>query len=251
MHMDSIVKGETSLHKQFLFAKTYLVSSSVTGTEQFTWLLSHSVKSSLIRRPIQKLGEKSLVSTVWYYSSPTSPPLPPSTKHASPWATHFSYKREGAGELQYKLCSTASYTALLHYSLSNDVPYFFDQATIYFVVHFVRLLFEVGVYFFGKPWDVNDSWIGYVRVRRWRLLDAVSSTRSLSLLLSAVEMTRTTQTDGPSASVVTVVRNHSHTCAAAFTTCGYYWRAAFISFKSFRLCGYYSRAASIRRNTVY
>ena len=29
----------------------------------------------------------------------------------------------------------------------------------------MRLLFEGGAYFFGKPGDVNDSWIRYVRVR--------------------------------------------------------------------------------------
>ena len=54
-------------------------------------------------------------------------------------------------------------------------------------------------------------------------------------------------TNSPSTSVVTVVRNHSYTCAhAAFTSHGYYSRAAFISFKSFGLCSYYSRAATIQ-----
>ena len=53
-------------------------------------------------------------------------------------------------------------------------------------------------------------------------------------------------TNSPNASRVTVVRNHLHTCArAAFTSRGYYSRAAFISFKSFGLCGYYLRAATI------
>ena len=53
-------------------------------------------------------------------------------------------------------------------------------------------------------------------------------------------------TNSLSASVVTVVRNHLHACArAGFTSCGYYSRAAFISFKSFGLCGYYLRVASI------
>ena len=31
----------------------------------------------------------------------------------------------------------------------EGTPYFFDAATIYFAAHFVRLLFEGGVYFFG------------------------------------------------------------------------------------------------------
>ena len=39
-------------------------------------------------------------------------------------------------------------------------------ATIYFAARSVRLLFEGGVYFFGKPRDLNDGWIRYVQVRR-------------------------------------------------------------------------------------
>ena len=58
-------------------------------------------------------------------------------------------------------------------------------------------------------------------------------------------------TNSPSASVVTVVRYHLYTCASVtFTSHGYYSRAAFISFKSFRSCGNYSRAASILINMV-
>ena len=32
-------------------------------------------------------------------------------------------------------------------------------ATIYFAARFVWLLFKGGVYFFGKPRDINDGWI--------------------------------------------------------------------------------------------
>ena len=39
-------------------------------------------------------------------------------------------------------------------------------ATIYFTARFVRLLFEGGIYFFGKLGDINNGWIRYVRVRR-------------------------------------------------------------------------------------
>ena len=42
--------------------------------------------------------------------------------------------------------------------LLKDMSYFFDQMP--------RLLFEGGVYFFGKPADINDGLIRYVRVRR-------------------------------------------------------------------------------------
>ena len=35
-----------------------------------------------------------------------------------------------------------------------------------FAAHFVQLLYEGSVYFFGKPRDINDGLIRYVRVRR-------------------------------------------------------------------------------------
>ena len=38
------------------------------------------------------------------------------------------------------------------------VPYFFDQ-TLRLAARFVQLLFEGGIYFLGKPRDINDSWI--------------------------------------------------------------------------------------------
>ena len=60
--------------------------------------------------------------------------------------------------------------------------------TIYFVARFVWLLFE-GAW---KPGDINDGWIGYEQVRRW-WLHAVSGKHSLSILLSTVGTTRTTQ----------------------------------------------------------
>ena len=75
------------------------------------------------------------------------------------------------------------------------MPYFFDQklrllfkGDIYFFDQKPQLLFKGGVYFFGKTADINDSWIMFLWTIQWRLLDAVSSMRSLSVLLSAVEM---------------------------------------------------------------
>ena len=55
------------------------------------------------------------------------------------------------------------------------------------------LLFEGAV---GKPVDINNCWrrYMYIRVRRRRLLDTVSSTRSLSVLLSAMVMFSKTHT---------------------------------------------------------
>ena len=58
----------------------------------------------------------------------------------------------------------------------------------------VRLLSEGGIYFFGKPADINDGWIRYIWVIQWQLLDAVRSKHSLSVLLSAVETSCTTWT---------------------------------------------------------
>ena len=49
------------------------------------------------------------------------------------------------------------------------------------------LLFEGGVYFLGKPTDIYDGCIRYVRVRCGVLLDAVSSTFNLSVMVSTVE----------------------------------------------------------------
>ena len=43
---------------------------------------------------------------------------------------------------------------------SNQCTIFFDQMLRLF---FLWLVFEGSVYCFGKPTDVNDSWIRYVR----------------------------------------------------------------------------------------
>ena len=129
-------------------------------------------------------------------------------------------------------------------------PYFFDQIPrlLFFRCSLLcGYLLEGGVYFFGKPADIDDGWIKYVRVKRWRLLDAVCSTRSPSVLLLAVETTRTTQIAPALACMVTV---DSHTCACpAYTSRGCCLRAAFV-WLLFE-CDDYSRAVSIRRNTVY
>ena len=82
------------------------------------------------------------------------------------------------------------------------LPYFFDQTPqllfnlqLVSCGYYLRVATTQGsVCFFGKPGDINDSWIRYVQVKQWRLLDAVSSTRSFSVLLLAMGMTCTTQT---------------------------------------------------------
>ena len=51
---------------------------------------------------------------------------------------------------------------------AKQVPYLFNLMLwlffFFFLLHVsVWLLFEGGVYFFGKPADINDSWIRYIR----------------------------------------------------------------------------------------
>ena len=90
----------------------------------------------------------------------------------------------------------------------------------------VQLLFEGGIYFSGKPTDINDSWIRYVQViQRW-LLDV---TCNLSVPLSAMEKSCTTWT------------------ARALT---WWWSSELFAHAAYSCCSCISRAASSRRNTV-
>ena len=77
------------------------------------------------------------------------------------------------------------------------IPYFFDQAPqllFYSLFILVQLLIESGVYFVGRLLDGNDGSIRYMRAIQLGLIDAGSSMHSLSVLLSAVEMSLRTQT---------------------------------------------------------
>ena len=84
-------------------------------------------------------------------------------------------------------------------SFFMHIPYFFEQTSRLLSI---SLLVLRGYYLRAATirrqrsflWDIHDSWIGEEWVRQWQLLDAVSSTRSLSVLLSAVRMTHTTRT---------------------------------------------------------
>ena len=78
------------------------------------------------------------------------------------------------------------------------VLYFFNQTPwllFFSLLFFLWLLFKGGIYFFRKPADINDGWIRYVRVImiQQRLLDTISSKHCLSVLLSAMETSRTTR----------------------------------------------------------
>ena len=81
----------------------------------------------------------------------------------------------------------------------NKVQYFFDQTPwllLFLPLAFVRLhvVFKDGIYFFGKPADINNSWIKYEQVIQQQPLDTISSMQNLSVLLPAVETSHTTQT---------------------------------------------------------
>ena len=96
-----------------------------------------------------------------------------------------------------------------------------------------QLQFEGGVYFLGNPANINDGWIRCIWVIEWQLLDAVSCKRSLSVLLSAMETSHTTQT----ALMLAWLQSwkYLHMCACAMYTSishGYIWKVAFLLLKT-------------------
>ena len=69
------------------------------------------------------------------------------------------------------------------------VPYFFNQTLQLLCCTFlVQLLFKDGVYFLGKPVNINQ---GLDKVHTSDTVMTFSCKRSLSVLLSAVEITQT------------------------------------------------------------
>ena len=74
----------------------------------------------------------------------------------------------------------------------------------------VGLLYITGLSFIGKPADINDDWIRYLRAIQRRLLDVGSSTRNLSVLLSAME--ELYNTNSPSASPVSSSELFTYVC---------------------------------------
>ena len=96
-----------------------------------------------------------------------------------------------------------------------------------YTVYFISLIRRCGYFFFAaclstggwriflwKPADINDGWISYVRaIQRW-LLDAVSSlAQPLSPAVSRGN--ELYNTNCPSDSLVTIVRNYLCMCACA------------------------------------
>ena len=72
------------------------------------------------------------------------------------------------------------------------------MATVFiFAAHFSVAIIRGQCLFFLKTTDINDGWIRFIQAIQRQLLDAVSSSCSLSVVLSALEMSRTTQTELP------------------------------------------------------
>ena len=80
----------------------------------------------------------------------------------------------------------------------NHIPVFIQSdtvATIFFLLPvFMWLLFECSVYFFGKHTSINDGWIRYIQANSVNCQMLVSGMCSLSVMLSAVDTSHTTQT---------------------------------------------------------
>ena len=78
----------------------------------------------------------------------------------------------------------------MRYTNCLNLPYFFDQTPwllFYSLFFLVWLVFEGSLYFIGEAADSNDGWNKYMWAIQLGLIDAGSSTWSLSVLLSAVE----------------------------------------------------------------
>ena len=107
-----------------------------------------------------------------------------------------------------------------------------------------------------KPTDINNGWIRYVQAIQWWILDAVNSTWSISVLLSAVETSRTTQTIP-----VTVTRNYllMRVCATYILPVATI-QGSILFYSELWLCGFcfrrfeggnYFRTIPVWINTVY
>ena len=83
---------------------------------------------------------------------------------------------------------------IITHTQSNYVTYNNSTATCSISSIGRRGYYLRAAFFFGKSADTNVGWIRYVWAIQWWLLDAVSSKRSLSVLVSGMERSRTTWT---------------------------------------------------------
>ena len=94
------------------------------------------------------------------------------------------------------------------------------------------------------------GWIGYVWAIQWRLLDTVSSTCSLLVLLSAMEMTHTSQTALVLTHCTLLEIIRSVMCALC-TLAAATFRGSVYFTRSSRLCNYYLRVVTIRGQHLF
>ena len=123
----------------------------------------------------------------------------------------------------------------------THILYFFDQRPwLLFILLPILYGYYSRVAFISL--DINYGWIRYVQVRRWRLLDTVSGTRSLSILLSAVGTTQTALVLAwwLSLEIIRTCVCIPHLLAIA-TIRGWH-----LFHSELRWCGYYSRVVIIR-----
>ena len=85
----------------------------------------------------------------------------------------------------------------INYNHRHVITVFLRSRSYYFLYSpFLHVrgyyIHEGGVFFFGKPADINGGRTKYVQAIKGQMLDTVSSTRSLPVLLSAMETSRTT-----------------------------------------------------------
>ena len=139
---------------------------------------------------------------------------------------------------------------------SNQTPWLLFISLLILCRHYLRAAARWGRHLFlWKAWRHRWRLDRYERVRRWWLLDPVSSMRSLSLPLSAMGMTCTTQTVLALAwwllSEIICTRVCVPRLVAAVTIQGQHlFRSELRIVRLLFEGGHYLRAVSIRRNTV-
>ena len=142
-------------HAYDIWPCTAVVLWAAMNQDHPRWLstkLDHSHNQLVIRtvswleRPTQLAREPHTLDSVWVRTS-------------TQWVYYITHKK-------YMCACAPGYS--WHKSLVEmQIPHFFNQTPRLLLFVVVWLLFEGGVYFFGKPADINN-WIRYVRVRCWR-----------------------------------------------------------------------------------
>ena len=121
-----------------------------------------------------------------------------------------------------------------------------DDVVTLSLLTLVQLLLEGGVYFVGKLTDSIDDWNRYMEAIQLGLVDAGSSTHSLSVLLWAMETSLRTRTALEIAQWALAASISMRICVPCTLAVAIIRRYPFYFAWNSRLCGYYSKAATIR-----